>query len=331
MNGDTTVAEPTATATAADGRRVVRAAVVWVPRSRGRPGRRGRRRPRSLRGCAGRPRAGRDRLVVPADHRRPGPGRLRRHPPPVRRGGPLRLVGCRAGRRPVRARPSRAPRLRHHDGSTDGAALRVGAWPAVAAAIVAHLLYLLATHTADALTSKACVQSAPFRPAGVQPAATTVQPELVQPALVEPVQPAGPTGVQPARPRSALTTTSDDQRVRRSGPSPARDRAQAPAARYAHRHGRLPTVSELATAADVPRGTAGTALTALRQLTGRSAPEHPTPQPRTTTMINNRSRATTILTMQQFGSPDWLDSRGHSSRELDRSPIRALSMKLSMN
>jgi hypothetical protein len=34
----------------------------------------------------------------------------------------------------------------------------VGAWPAVAAAIVAHLLYLLATHTADALASTAGVQ-----------------------------------------------------------------------------------------------------------------------------------------------------------------------------
>jgi hypothetical protein len=35
----------------------------------------------------------------------------------------------------------------------------VGAWPAVAAAIVAHLLYLLATHTAAAVTSRAGVQS----------------------------------------------------------------------------------------------------------------------------------------------------------------------------
>ena len=58
----------------------------------------------------------------------------------------------------------------------------VGAWPAVAAAIVAHLLYLLATHTADAPTSTAGVQPAPFRSAGVQPAATTVQPAPVQPA-----------------------------------------------------------------------------------------------------------------------------------------------------
>ena len=89
----------------------------------------------------------------------------------------------------------------------------VGAWPAVAAAIVAHLLYLLATHTTDAPTSKPSVQGAPFRPAGVQPAASAVQAVPVQPAWAEPVQPARPTGVQPARPHPVLTTTSD---VRRS-------------------------------------------------------------------------------------------------------------------
>jgi hypothetical protein len=145
----------------------------------------------------------------------------------------------------------------------------VGAWPAVAAAVVAHLLYLLGTHTADIRTSKAGVQSAPFRSAGVQPAVTTVQPApvdlaLVQPALAEPVQPAGPTGVHPDRARPVLTTTPDDRDVRRSGPSPARDRARAAAVRHAHQHGRLPTVSELAAAANVSRGTAATALNALR-------------------------------------------------------------------
>jgi hypothetical protein len=141
----------------------------------------------------------------------------------------------------------------------------VGAWPAVATAIVAHLLYLLATHTTDAPTSKASVQGAPFRPAGVQPAASAVQAVPVQPAWAEPVQPARPTGVQPARPHPVLTTTSSGQTVRRSGPAPARDRAQAAAARYAQRHGRLPTVSELAAAAGVSRGTAATALHALRE------------------------------------------------------------------
>jgi hypothetical protein len=141
----------------------------------------------------------------------------------------------------------------------------VGAWPAVAAAIVAHLLYLLATHTTDALASRAGVESAPFNPAGVQPAATVVQPNPVQPSRAEPVQPAGPTGVRPASPRPVLTTTPDDRSVRRSAPSPARDRARVAAAAHTHRHGRLPTVSELAAAAGVSRGTAATALNALRQ------------------------------------------------------------------
>jgi hypothetical protein len=140
----------------------------------------------------------------------------------------------------------------------------VGAWPAVAAAIVAHLLYLLATHTAPALTPEASVQPAPVTTVGEQAAAMTVQPTPYQPVPAEPVQPAGPAGVQPARPRPTLTTTSDDRTVRRSRLSPARDRARIAAARHAHSHGRLPTVSELATDADVSRGTAATALHALR-------------------------------------------------------------------
>jgi hypothetical protein len=60
-------------------------------------------------------------------------------------------------------------------------------------------------------------------------------------------------------------TTSDDQKVKRSGPSPARDRAQAAEARHTYRLGRLPAVTELAVAADVSRGTAATALNALRK------------------------------------------------------------------
>jgi hypothetical protein len=140
----------------------------------------------------------------------------------------------------------------------------VGAWPAVAAAIVAHLLFLLATDTEHALTSTANVQPAPVTPVGEQAATMTVQPTPNQPALAEPVQPAGPVGVQPARPRPVSTTRSDDRTVRRSRLSPARDRARLAAARHAHSHGRLPTVSELATDADVSRGTAATTLNALR-------------------------------------------------------------------
>ena len=51
---------------------------------------------------------------------------------------------------------------------------------------------------------------------------------------------------------------------RGSGSSPARDRARAAATRHAHRHGALPTVSELEAAAEVSRGTAATVLKHLR-------------------------------------------------------------------
>lgn len=56
---------------------------------------------------------------------------------------------------------------------------------------------------------------------------------------------------------------------RSAGGSPARDRARETDARHAHRHGALPTVSELESLAEVSRGTAAAALKALR--------DHPTP------------------------------------------------------
>lgn len=102
----------------------------------------------------------------------------------------------------------------------------IGAWPAIAAAVVAHLLYLLAA-------------PAPVQLAGVQPA---VQPEPVQPPSVQ-VEP-DPT----ARPAE----------------SPQRDHAIDRAREYQAEHGRLPTVSELQADADVARGTAAKALRSLR-------------------------------------------------------------------
>jgi hypothetical protein len=152
----------------------------------------------------------------------------------------------------------------------------VGAWPAIAAAIVAHLLYLLAVdHPAPAA---AAVQGA------VQPgaAAVPVQPAAVavQPVVGCPVQPAEPGPVhhrdlnaprvaademdgvgvdRPALPSAA------EHLGRRSGGGSAGERARAAAARHAQRHGQLPTVSELEAAAEVSRGTAHTVLKALRE------------------------------------------------------------------
>ncbi len=156
------------------------------------------------------------------------------------------------------------------------AALRfgVGAWPAVAAAVVAHLLYLLTTADpagpAGGLAA-GVVQSPPFDPRGVQPTRVydpavqpTALPGGVQPGLVEPDGEADPWRLPATRP----------------APSPARDRAEETAQRFAQRHGAWPTVSELEAAAEVSRGTAAAALKALRTAT---LPLHLIPTPGTGT------------------------------------------------
>jgi len=161
------------------------------------------------------------------------------------------------------------------------AALRfgVGAWPAVAAAIVAHLLYLLATdhatvsdpvHGSTAPVTGPDVQAEPFTPPAVQPerpAVQSVAARPVQPGTSRPVQ--RPTQVPAGPGRPALAPGPVERPDRRSGGSPARDRAWAAATRHAHRHGALPTVTELETTAEVSRGTAATVLKQLR--------EHPAP------------------------------------------------------
>ena len=145
----------------------------------------------------------------------------------------------------------------------------VGAWPAVAAAIVAHLLYLLAT--ADPASRSAGpapgpgVQPEPFTPAAVQSVTT----DPVQPEPTRPVQ--RPTEVAASVGQPALAPAPAEQPDRRSGASPARDRARAAATRHAHRHGALPTVTELEALAEVSRGTAAAVLKHLR---AQPAPLH---------------------------------------------------------
>ncbi|MHC8504839.1 hypothetical protein HF519_27690 [Pseudonocardia bannensis] len=180
-------------------------------------------------------------------------------------------------------------------GLTVPAAMRfgIGAWPAIAAALAAHLLHLLATdHTPDRLTdrdgesgaqtadlpervhaaadaalitarSTAAVQTAAFNGAGVQADALTA-PLPILPASVQP-QP-GPAAPAPSeRPVNGPV----GRPAARAGEAPARERAQAAAARLTARNGTLPTVSELEAEARVSRGTAATVLKALR--------EHPAP------------------------------------------------------
>lgn len=161
-------------------------------------------------------------------------------------------------------------------GMVAGDALRfgVGAWPAVAAAVVAHLLYLLAADDAAApeavsdrpVRATASVRSSertgPDTPrpldAGLPPRAVLDGP-VIGPRPSGPAPPVGP----PSGPGAPTRPVPAPDR----GPvaeSPARDRAREAAERHRLRHGGLPTVRELQTLADVGRGTAADALNQLR-------------------------------------------------------------------
>jgi hypothetical protein len=166
----------------------------------------------------------------------------------------------------------------------------LGAWPAIAAALTAHLLHLIGTAPAtedrsDALTpttrqplsfesASNPVAVQPYNPSrvqpynrpGVQPYNPTVESPAVQPprTTAEPDAPA----VQPARSSSAEQTQPVDANPARSGSAGgggrASERARHAARSHYTRHGRLPTASELRQLAQVARGTAGTVLKDLR-------------------------------------------------------------------
>jgi hypothetical protein len=124
----------------------------------------------------------------------------------------------------------------------------IGAWPAIAAAVVAHLLYLLAAEPA-------------VHPVGVQTG--SVQPGLFNTEHVQLER--DPDTVQLARGEDPTLAAEPAAGTGRPAASPQRDRAEAAATRHAQRHGAWPTVSELETAAEVSRGTAAAALKALRE------------------------------------------------------------------
>lgn len=147
----------------------------------------------------------------------------------------------------------------------------VGAWPAIAAAMVAHLLHLLRAQPAPADTNASTDQLDAVHP--VQPAAVQldvqsgVQPETGRPVQVDERQLALPYDDDPdvRRPAGELDGPDSSATGGRGG-QPARERARAAARRHAHHHGDLPTVSELMALAGVSRGTAGTALQEVRDL-----------------------------------------------------------------
>jgi hypothetical protein len=160
------------------------------------------------------------------------------------------------------------------------AALRfgVGAWPAIAAAVVAHLLHLLANgpqpaqppHLEASPTATTTpehpvpsgrtpdVRSKPT-PSSTQPAAEACQPSRRSPRLRTPL-PTSPTSASDCpEPVVVLRSTG------RSTDAPVRDRARAAADEHTRRHGTLPTVSQLQYLAAVSRGTAGEVLKTMRE------------------------------------------------------------------
>jgi hypothetical protein len=141
----------------------------------------------------------------------------------------------------------------------------IGAWPALAAAVAAHLLYLLTAHdsteprtpsepvavTGLSIPASASVQQVPSNRPADQPPLPDVLDAIERPSPAPPSRPSKPS-TDPAL--LSITTVV----------SPARARARAAALRHAARHGSLPTVSALAADASVSRGTAATVLKPLR-------------------------------------------------------------------
>jgi hypothetical protein len=175
----------------------------------------------------------------------------------------------------------------------------IGAWPAIAAAVVAHLLYLLSgdhpptPHSEVATDAPLPVAAAPVQPAPPAlpvpnaapfPALTSPPPATdhttrtatdnvptrpvvpsVQPAPRQLVQPLTSTPIEQAIEHPTGTATDSVVRAPTArDAAPARVRAHTAATGHATQHGALPTVSELMALAQVARGTAATALKDLR-------------------------------------------------------------------
>ncbi|GEL26779.1 hypothetical protein PSU4_57330 [Pseudonocardia sulfidoxydans NBRC 16205] len=172
----------------------------------------------------------------------------------------------------------------------------IGAWPAIAAALAAHLLHLLAAGPSPTTTASAAEERSGVQQPGEGSAVSVEQVPLnsSEPrshrsisdpdALTAPLPVLEP-GPHREPPRDGLNdadavVTPFIGRAERPGgrgvESPARDRALAAAARLAARNGALPTVSEVEAEAGVSRGTAATVLKALRDH------PHPVLQPRST-------------------------------------------------
>ena len=128
----------------------------------------------------------------------------------------------------------------------------VGAWPAVAAALAAHLIHLIGSGSSSAVESRSTDASNP----------RTASNEAVQ----APVSTSGATGTVQTnvdRPLDTPTKTSPEPR-RAQPPGSALERARTAARLHQDSNGVLPTVTELARLAGTSRGTAATALKDVR-------------------------------------------------------------------
>ncbi|MGD9988836.1 hypothetical protein [Pseudonocardia sp.] len=176
----------------------------------------------------------------------------------------------------------------------------IGAWPAIAAALAAHLLHLLAADpdpttstTASPATaggrsgvqspvqsSAVSVEQVPLNSSKQRSTRSTGDPDALTAPL--PVLESGlhrTYELDELNDADAVVTPFIGRAERsptRGAEAPARDRALAAAARLAARNGSLPTVSEVEAEAGVSRGTAATVLKTLRDH------PHPSPHPRGT-------------------------------------------------
>jgi hypothetical protein len=185
----------------------------------------------------------------------------------------------------------------------------IGAWPALAAAIVAHLLYLLGAHhppdvaptltrvsTDEPITAPAPVGAPTVAPPPATPtpadvtgvtrrgeaAGSAVHLGRASPCSPQPptimigqtldtrLDTRGPVGQHVGHPLRVVGAPTG-----RPDTPPATARALTLAQEHAARHGRLPTVRELATLARVARGTAASALKDLRQHQDSTSPGKP--------------------------------------------------------
>jgi hypothetical protein len=141
----------------------------------------------------------------------------------------------------------------------------IGAWPALAAAVAAHLLYLLASPDSEPPNGGELEVTGPHY---TQVPAAHVQqipsncPD-VQTPISDALDAAGRSSPAPAS-RPTVASSAPDVVSTSTAATPARARAHAAALRHVACHGTLPTVSALASAADVSRGTAATVLRPLR-------------------------------------------------------------------